>query len=76
MLTIAGLATAVTETLKVDGRAFAVERLLITDAGRRAIWSNVEEFKQHASRLIGHLGTGEQQRRPQRKQVLRSVELF
>jgi hypothetical protein len=37
MLTRAGLATVVTETLKVEGRTFTVERLRITDVGRRAI---------------------------------------
>jgi hypothetical protein len=36
-LTLAGFATVVTETLKVDGGTFTVERLRITEAGRRAI---------------------------------------
>jgi hypothetical protein len=37
MLTRVGFATLVTETLKVEGGTFTVERLRITDAGRRAI---------------------------------------
>jgi hypothetical protein len=37
MLTLAGFATVVTETLKVDGGTFTVERLRITETGRRAI---------------------------------------
>jgi hypothetical protein len=36
-LTIAGFATVVTETLKVEGGTFTVKRLRITDVGRRAI---------------------------------------
>jgi hypothetical protein len=36
-LTLAGLAKLVTDTLRVDGGTFTVERLHITDAGRRAI---------------------------------------
>jgi hypothetical protein len=36
-LMIAGFATVVTETLKVEGGTFTVERLRITDVGRRAI---------------------------------------
>ena len=37
MLTLAGLAKPVTETLNVDGGTFTVELLRITDAGRQAI---------------------------------------
>jgi hypothetical protein len=37
MLALAGLATAVTETLRVGGGTSTIERLRITDAGRRAI---------------------------------------
>ena len=37
MLTLAGLAKLVTETLNVDGGTFTVELLRITDAGRQAI---------------------------------------
>jgi hypothetical protein len=36
-LTLAGLAKLLTETLRVDGGTFTIERLHITDAGRRAI---------------------------------------
>lgn len=36
-LVLAGLATVVTETLRADGSTFTIERLRITDAGRRAI---------------------------------------
>jgi hypothetical protein len=36
-LTLAGLAKLVTETLRVEGGTFTIERLHITDAGRRAI---------------------------------------
>jgi hypothetical protein len=36
-LTLAGLAKMVTETLRVEGGTFTLERLHITDAGRRAI---------------------------------------
>jgi hypothetical protein len=36
-LTLAGLAKLVTETLRVEGGTFTIERLRITDAGRRAI---------------------------------------
>jgi hypothetical protein len=38
-LTLAGFATVVTETLKVEGGTFTVKRLRITDVGRRAIGS-------------------------------------
>ena len=37
MLVLAGLATVVTETLRVDGGTFTIERMRITDAGRLAI---------------------------------------
>jgi hypothetical protein len=37
MLTLAGLAKLVTETLHVDGGTFTVEFLRITDAGRQVI---------------------------------------
>jgi hypothetical protein len=37
MLVLAGLATVVTETLRVDGGTFRIERMRITDAGRLAI---------------------------------------
>jgi hypothetical protein len=37
MLTLAGLATVVTETLGIEGATFKIERMRITDAGRRAI---------------------------------------
>lgn len=37
MLALAGLATVVTETLRGDGGTSTIERLRITDAGRRAI---------------------------------------
>ena len=37
MLVVAGLATVVTETLRVDGGTFTIERMRITDAGRLAI---------------------------------------
>ncbi len=37
MLVLAGLATVVTETLRVDGGTFKIERMRITDAGRLAI---------------------------------------
>jgi hypothetical protein len=37
MLALAGLATVVTETLRGDGGISTIERLRITDAGRRAI---------------------------------------
>jgi hypothetical protein len=37
MLVLAGLATVVTETLRVDGGTFKIERMCITDAGRLAI---------------------------------------
>jgi hypothetical protein len=38
MLALAGLATVVTETLRVEGGGtFTIDRLRITDAGRRAI---------------------------------------
>jgi hypothetical protein len=36
-LTLAGLAKMVTETLMVEGGTFTLERLHITDAGRRAL---------------------------------------
>ena len=36
-LVLAGLATVVTETLRVDGGTFKIERMRITDAGRLAI---------------------------------------
>jgi hypothetical protein len=36
-LRLAGLAKLVTETLRVEDGAFTIERLHITDAGRRAI---------------------------------------
>lgn len=36
-LTLAGLAKLETETLKADGGTFTVERLRITETGRRAI---------------------------------------
>jgi hypothetical protein len=36
-LTRAGLVKLVTETLRVEGGTFTIERLHITDAGRRAI---------------------------------------
>jgi hypothetical protein len=36
-LTLSGLAKLVTETLRVEGGTFTIERLRITDAGRRAI---------------------------------------
>jgi hypothetical protein len=36
-LTCAGLVELVTETLRVEGGTFTIERLRITDAGRRAI---------------------------------------
>jgi hypothetical protein len=36
-LTRAGLAELVTETFRVEGGMFTIERLRITDAGRRAI---------------------------------------
>ena len=36
-LTLAGLAKLVTETLRVEGGTFKIERLRITDAGLRAI---------------------------------------
>jgi hypothetical protein len=36
-LVVAGLATVVAETLKADGPTIKVERVRITDAGRRAI---------------------------------------
>jgi hypothetical protein len=36
-LTRAGLVKAVTETLRIEGGTFTIERLHITDAGRRAI---------------------------------------
>ena len=37
MLVLAGLATVVTETLRVDGGTFTIERMRITDAGRLTI---------------------------------------
>ncbi len=37
MLLLAGLATVVTETLRADGPTIKVERVMITDAGRRAV---------------------------------------
>jgi hypothetical protein len=37
MPVLAGLATVVTETLRVDGGTFKIERVRITDAGRLAI---------------------------------------
>ena len=37
MLVLAGLATVVTETLRVDGGTFKIERMRITEAGRQAI---------------------------------------
>jgi hypothetical protein len=37
MLVLAGLATVVTETSRADGIPIKVERVRITDAGRRAI---------------------------------------
>ncbi len=37
MLLLAGLATVVTETLRADGPMIKVERVMITDAGRRAV---------------------------------------
>jgi hypothetical protein len=37
MLVLAGLATVVTETLRVGGGTFKIERMRITDAGRLAI---------------------------------------
>jgi len=37
MLALAGLATVVTETLKANDATFKIERMRITDAGRRAI---------------------------------------
>ena len=37
MLVLAGLAKVVTATLRAEGGTFAIERLHITDAGRRAI---------------------------------------
>jgi hypothetical protein len=37
MLTLAGLATVVIETLGIEGATFKIERMRITDAGRRAI---------------------------------------
>jgi hypothetical protein len=37
MLVLAGLATVVTETLRVDGGTFKIERMRIADAGRLAI---------------------------------------
>ena len=42
MLVLAGLAKAVTATLRSEGGTFTIERLHITDAGRRAIegWSS------------------------------------
>jgi hypothetical protein len=36
-LVLSGLATLVTETLRVDGGTFKIERMRITDAGRLAI---------------------------------------
>ena len=36
-IVLAGLATVVTETLGVEGATFKIERMRITDAGRRAI---------------------------------------
>jgi hypothetical protein len=36
-LTVAGLAELATETLRVEDGTFTIERLRITDAGRRAI---------------------------------------
>jgi hypothetical protein len=36
-LVVAGLATVVAETLKADGPTIKIERVRITDAGRRAI---------------------------------------
>lgn len=36
-LVLAGLATVVAETLKADGPTIKIERVKITDAGRRAI---------------------------------------
>jgi hypothetical protein len=37
MLALAGLATVVTETLKANDATFKIERMRITDAGRRMI---------------------------------------
>jgi hypothetical protein len=37
MLALAGLATVVTETLRANDATFKIERMRITDAGRRAI---------------------------------------
>lgn len=36
-LVLAGLATVVAETLQADGPTIKIERVRITDAGRRAI---------------------------------------
>ena len=37
MLVLAGLATMVAETLEADGSTIKIERVRITDAGRRAL---------------------------------------
>jgi hypothetical protein len=37
MLVLAGLATVVTEPLRTDGERRKVERVMITDAGKRAL---------------------------------------
>jgi hypothetical protein len=37
MLVLAGLATAVTETLRADRRRCKIERVMITDTGKRAL---------------------------------------
>jgi hypothetical protein len=37
MLVLPGPATVVTETLRVDGGTFKIERVMITDAGQRAL---------------------------------------
>jgi hypothetical protein len=36
-IVLAGLATVVTETLGIEGATFKIERMRITDAGRRAL---------------------------------------
>jgi hypothetical protein len=37
MLVLGGLATVVTEALSADGMGYKVERMLITDAGKRVL---------------------------------------
>jgi hypothetical protein len=37
MLVLAGLATVVTETLRASGATVKIERMRITDAGKRAL---------------------------------------